>query len=182
MNHYLKDFPEYTPMVNKLRTVYNYFEKNKELPVILVNGKGEYVTDDIADFATAHEEKRPKPQPVKKRPLKREPDIEIAKVVNNLPVYPGGAEKFNNFLEEVGKEMAAYLEEDQTTSYVLIEFIIDNEGKPVWAQVTKGGNDALNEKLEARFENMPQWKPAIRLEKNVAVKLKQTVIVEKRSS
>lgn len=182
LNRYLKDFPEYTPMVNKLRTVYNYFEKKKELPVILVNGKGEYITDDIADFANAHEEKKPKPAPVKKRPLKHEPDIEIAKVVNNLPVYPGGAEKFNSFLEEVSKEMAAYLEEDQTTSYVLIEFIIDKEGRPVWAQVTKGGNDALNEKLEEKFEKMPQWKPAIRLEKNVAVKLKQTVIVEKRSS
>ena len=182
LNRYLKDFPEYTPMVNKLRTVYNYFEKNKELPVIVVNGKGEYVTDDISDFATAHEEKKPKPAPVRKRPLKREPDIEIAKVVNNLPVYPGGSEKFAAFLDEVSKEMVPYLEEDQTTSYILIEYIIDKEGKPIWAQVTKGGNDVLNEKLEQRFEKMPDWKPAIRLEQNVAVKLKQTVIVEKKSS
>lgn len=182
LTRYLKDFPEYTSMVSKLRTVYNYFEKNKELPVILVNGKGEYVTDDIADFSTSHEEKRPKPAPVKKRPLKREPDIEIAKVVNNLPVYPGGSHKFAAFLEDVSKEMAVYLEEDQTTSYILIEYIIDQEGKPVWAQVSKGGNDVLNEKLEERFEKMPHWQPAIRLEKNVAVKLKQTVIVEKKSS
>lgn len=184
LTRYLKDFPEYTPMVNRLRTVYNYFEKNKSLPVIVVNGKGEYVLDDIADFANAHEEKKPaKPAPpARKRTPKHEPDIEITKVVNNLPVYPGGSEKFSAFLEDVSKEMSAYLDEDQTTSYVLIEFIIDKDGKPVWAQVTKGGNDVLNEKLEEKFEKMPNWKPAIRLEKNVAVKLKQTVIVEKKSS
>jgi murein L,D-transpeptidase YafK len=184
LTRYLKDFPEYTPMVNRLRTVYNYFEKNKSLPVIVVNGKGEYVLDDIADFANAHEEKKlAKPAPVaRKRTPKHEPDIEIAKVVNNLPVYPGGSEKFSAFLEDVSKEMSVYLEEEQTTSYVLIEFIIDKDGKPVWAQVTRGGNDVLNEKLEEKFEKMPNWKPAIRLEKNVAVKLKQTVIVEKKSS
>lgn len=182
LGRYLKDFPEYTSMVNRLRTVYNYFEKNKELPVIIVNGKGEYVTDDIADFAMAHEEKKPKPRPVIKRPLKREPDIEIAKVVNNLPVYPGGSEKFATFLQDVSKEMVTYLDEDQTTAYVLIEFIIDKEGKPIWAQVSKGGNDVLNQKLEEKFEKMPNWTPAIRLEKNVAVKLKQTVIVEKKAS
>ena len=76
--------------------------------------------------------------------------------------------------------MAAYLEEDQTTSYVLMEFIIDKEGKPIWAEVSKGGNNLMNEKLEEKFEKMPDWKPAIRLEQPVAVKLKQTIIVEKK--
>lgn len=183
LTRYLKDFPEYSSMVNNLRNVYYFFEKNKEVPMILVNGKGEYVTDDIADAAVqAHPaEKKVKATP-KPRPLKREPDIDIAKVVNHLPVYPGGSEKFSAFIDDVSKEMTAYLEEDQTTSYVLIEFIIDKNGKPVWAQVAKGGNDVLNEKLEEKFEKMPDWKPAIRLEQNVAVKLKQTIIVEKKAS
>jgi len=181
LNKYLKDFPEYAPMANNLRNVYYFFEKNKELPVILVDGKGNYVTDDFAYTTNNHEEKKVKPV-VKPRPLKHEPDIEIAKVVNHLPVYPGGSEKFSAFIDNLGNEMAAYLDEDQTTSYVLIEFIIDKDGKPVWAQVTKGGNNVLNEKLEEKFEKMPNWTPAIRLEKNVAVKLKQTIIVEKKAS
>jgi murein L,D-transpeptidase YafK len=181
LNRYLKDFPEYQPMVSNLRNVYYYFEKNKELPVILVNGKGEYVTDDFADAAKMHDEKRIRPV-MKPRALKREPDIEIAKVVNHLPVYPGGSDKFSAFIDEVSKEMSAYLEEDQTTSYVLIEFIIDKDGKPVWAQVARGGNNVMNEKMEEKFEKMPHWTPAIRLEKNVAVKLKQTIIVEKKAS
>ncbi|HYF30132.1 MAG TPA: L,D-transpeptidase family protein [Chitinophagaceae bacterium] len=175
---YLKDFPEYASMVGNLRNVYNYFEKHKEVPLILVNKKGEYVTEEVV--LSTPEEKKLK-QPVKKRIPKKVPDIEIAKVVNTLPVYPGGSEKFSQFLSEVSTEMAAYLEEDQTTSYVLIEFIIDENGKPIWAQVSKGGNDVLNEKLEEMFERMPDWKPAVRLEKNVAVKLKQTVVVEKKA-
>ena len=181
LTRYLKDFPEYTNMVSSMRSVYSYFDRHKEIPLIMVNGKGDYVTDDIPLIAAGGmEEKRIRP-PAKKRPLKREPELEIAKVVNSLPVYPGGSEKFNDFLNGLGHEMAAYLEDDQTTSYVLVEFIIDKEGKPVWAQVSKGGNDVMNEKLEEKFEKMPQWKPAIRLENNVAVKLKQTIVVEKKA-
>ena len=150
--------------------------------MILVNGKGEYVTDDIADAAAQMNPEKKIKAPAKPRPLKREPDIEIAKVVNHLPVFPGGSEKFSAFIDEVSKDMAAYLEEDQTTTYVLIEFIIDKNGKAVWAQVSKGGNNVLNEKLEEKFEKMPDWKAAIRLEQNVAVKLKQTIIVEKKAS
>ncbi|HYE54940.1 MAG TPA: L,D-transpeptidase family protein [Chitinophagaceae bacterium] len=177
LNKYLKDFPEYAPMVSNMKNVYNHFEKTKELPVIMVNSRGEYVTTSMP--VENPEEKKVKPAP-KKRIPKKEPEMEIAKVVNTLPVYPGGSDKFNEFLQVVSKEMSAYLEEGQTTVYVLIEFIIDKEGKPIWAQVVRGGNDELNEKLEEKFEKMPNWTPAIRLEQNVAVKLKQTVVIEKK--
>ena len=60
----------------------------------------------------------------------------------------------------------------------MVEYIIDKEGKPVYAHVAKGGNDDLNETLEKKFENMPQWKPAIRQEQPVAMRLRQTVVVE----
>lgn len=177
LTKYLKDFPEYSPMVNNLRNVYYYFEKHKEVPVIIVNSKGAYITEEVA--IPSDDPKRPKP-PVKKRALKKMPDVDIAQVVNHLPVYPGGSEEFNSFLKQVSAEMVAYLDDEQTTSYVLIEYIIDKTGKPIWAQVSKGGNDVLNEKLEEKFEKMPDWKPAIRLEQPVAVKLKQTIIVEKK--
>lgn len=179
LNKYLKDFPEYSPMVNNLKNVYFYFEKHKEVPVIAVNSKGAYVTEEVAAPSFTSEVKKPKEAP-KKRDPKKMPEIDIAQVVNHLPVYPGGSEQFNVFLKNVSQEMAAYLDEDQTTAYVLIEYIIDKQGKPIWAEVSKGGNNVLNEKLEEKFEKMPDWKPAIRLEQPVAVKLKQTIIVEKR--
>ena len=57
--------------------------------------------------------------------------------------------------------------------------VINKEGKVIYANVLKGGNDDLNDKLIEAFENMPQWTPAVKHEQTVAVKLKQTVFVEK---
>ena len=100
-------------------------------------------------------------------------------MVNKLPVFPGGNEGFQQFLDETSKEMAKYLEEDQQKTYVMIEFIIDKEGKPAYAKVLKGGNEEINDRLQEKFEKMPVWTPAVRLEQNVAIKLKQTIIIEK---
>ena len=67
--------------------------------------------------------------------------------------------------------------EGQTKTFVMIEYIIDDEGKPVYAKVIRGGNDEINEKMENAFLKMPVWTPANRLGKNVAIKLKQTIMI-----
>jgi len=74
--------------------------------------------------------------------------------------------------------MAPYLEEGQTKTYILVEFIIDKEGNPSHAKVIRGGNEELNEKIVEKFNAMPQWTPAIRLEKNTAIRLKQNITVQ----
>jgi murein L,D-transpeptidase YafK len=179
LNKYLKDFPEYAAMTNSLRQVYGYFEKTKEIPVILINKKGEYVVNGV--FNEPENVKAVKP--LRLRPPKASyPEDDLARVVNKLPVYPGGPEAFVEFINTASRDLSQYLEEDQHKAYILIEYIIDSSGKPVWAKVVKGGNEELNEKLEERFEKMPTWQPAIRQEKNVGIKLKQTIVVEKESS
>ena len=75
--------------------------------------------------------------------------------------------------------MTNYLGENQPKTYIMVEFIIDKDGKPANAKVIKGGNEELNEKLEEKFEKMPTWAPAVRMEKNVAVRLKQSLYIEK---
>jgi hypothetical protein len=60
-------------------------------------------------------------------------------------------------------------------TFVMVEFIIDKDGKTAYAKVIKGGNDELNDKIQEKFESMPIWKPATRGEKNVAIKLKQSL-------
>jgi murein L,D-transpeptidase YafK len=176
---YLKDFPEYTGMANSLKQLYYYFEKTKEIPVVMVNKKGEYIVNG-ALTAEAREEKPIRPVHVRV-PKAAYPDEDLAKVVNKLPVFPGGPQRFADFLNTTSKELSEYLGDDQEKTYVLIEYVIDSTGKPVWAKVVRGGNDELNEKLEERFEKMPQWQPAIRLEKNVGIKLKQTIVIERSS-
>ncbi|MEP7258321.1 MAG: L,D-transpeptidase family protein [Flavitalea sp.] len=172
---YLKEFPEYKPMAEQLKHAYQYFEKTKELPLIMVNDKGEYVVDNVIP------QDEPEEKPVIKRvarPVKYFNEEELSKVVDKLPVYPGGNSGFQAFLDVVSKEMSPLLEAQQKRTYVMIEFIIDKEGKPAYAKVIKGGNEEMNDKLQEKFENMPVWTPATRLEKAVAVKLKQSIVVE----
>ncbi|HYJ37088.1 MAG TPA: L,D-transpeptidase family protein [Chitinophagaceae bacterium] len=176
LNRYLKDFPEYTPMVHSLKQVYNYFERTREVPLILINKKGEYLIN--GQVPELKEDNQVKSTP--SRPTKPGyPEDDLAKVVHKLPVFPGGSAAFNEFLKATGNELTQYLEGDLEKAYVLIEYVIDSTGKSVWARVIKGGNDELNIKLEEKFENMPQWQPAIRHEKNVGIKLKQTVVIER---
>ena len=47
----------------------------------------------------------------------------------------------------------------------MVDFVIDKNGKPSYAKVIKGGNDELNDKIQQKFENMPDVEPAVRLRK-----------------
>jgi len=176
LKKYLTNFTEYTRFENTLRSVYLYFEKKKRLPLVLVNKKGEYVLDSVA---IANMDAKPK----RKTNSVATPQVpfdesELSTAVNKLPVFPGGSSAFQDFLNKTEKEMAPYLEEGQTKTYVLVEFIIDKEGNPSHAKVIRGGNEELNEKLVEKFNAMPQWTPAIRLEKNTAIRLKQNITVQ----
>jgi len=179
LNKFLKDFPEYTGLTDEMKKAYQYFDKTKQLPVVLINKKGGYVVEaelplDGNKNGVGGRKKEP-------RAMKNFNEDEIAKVVDKLPEYPGGNEGFQVFLDEVSKEMTNYLGEDQPKAYVMVEFIIDKEGRPANVKVIKGGNEDLNEKLEEKFEKMPVWSPAVRMDKNVAVRLKQSIFIERTS-
>ncbi|NII29113.1 L,D-transpeptidase family protein [Pseudoflavitalea sp. X16] len=175
LDKYMKDFPEYAPMADELKHAYLYFEKTKKLPVIMVSKKGDYVVEGAIPVTPdkAKVVKKRDPRPAK------EFTGEIAAVVNKLPVFPGGNTGFQAFIDKLSHEMAQYLEEDQKKAYVMVEFVIDKEGKPGYTKVIKGGNDELNDKLIDAFDKMPNWTPAVRLEQHVAVKLKQSLFIER---
>ena len=143
----------------------------------MITQKGDYVVEGVIPPDPPKDVKTVRKRPA--RPVKHFNEAELATVVDKLPVYPGGNEGFQLFLDQVGKEMTQYLDEGQQKTYVMIEFIIDKEGKPAYAKVLKGGNEELNDRLEEKFENMAVWVPAVRTEKNVAIRLKQTIIIEK---
>lgn len=175
LTRYMRDFPEYTAMADELKHAYEYFEKTRELPVIMVNKKGGYIVDGIIPA----KEERVAPKKSIRRPAKVYNEADIAKVVDKLPVYPGGNNAFQSFIDGTSKDMIKYLEEEQPKTYVMIEFVLNKEGKTIYARVVKGGNDNLNNHLEELFENMPAWAPAIRSEQPVFIKLKQSIFIEK---
>ena len=181
LEKYLRDFSEYGTMAADLKNVYYYFEKTHQLPVIMISQKGEYLVDDeVKDIAKLAMQGKSVGKIVvkKKRVVTAIDESEIPNSVNKLPVYPGGNLAFQEFLKKTSDDMVQYLNEDQRTAYVQVEYTIDKEGNPINPKIIKGGNDELNEHLLDAFEKMPKWSPAIRLEKPVPMKLKQTVVVE----
>src|ERR1700730_18652909 len=102
LNKYLQTFSEYTPFAKSMRSAFYYFEKYREVPFVLVNGKGEYVTEEVspteAEVKVANVEPvaQPKRKTISTRPERPVPirDEDLAKVVDKLPLYPGGNDAF----------------------------------------------------------------------------------------
>jgi len=185
LNKYLQTFAEYLPFAKSMRNAFYYFEKYREVPFVMVNGKGEYVTEEVAPeaeikLANVEPVKAEKKAPARAQRAQRVNPVkedDLAKVVDKLPLYPGGNEAFQEFLNRLSKDGLKDLDQGQTKTFVMVEYIIDAEGKPVYAKVTRGGNENMNEKIEDAFLAMPRWAPASRLGKNVAIRLKQTIMV-----
>ena len=189
LNKYLQTFSEYTPFAKSMRSAFYYFEKYRDVPFVMVNGKGEYVTEEVAPTEAAVKVANveavvtaaPKKKPVLVRTERVNPvkEDDLAKAVDKLPVYPGGNEAFQEFLNRLSKESIKDLDEGQTKAFVMVEYVIDSTGKSVYAKVTRGGNDGMNEKIEDAFLGMPKWAPANRTGANVPIRLKQTVMIER---
>ncbi|HTL07157.1 MAG TPA: L,D-transpeptidase family protein [Chitinophagaceae bacterium] len=178
LSKYIHDFPEYRGMAEKMKQVFFYFEKHKNLPVIMVNDQGEYVFGD--DVKIANEEVKVEVKTVKRKeatPVKFDMS-ELENSVNKLPVFQGGAEAFQKFLDNLSKDLVKLLPEDQKKTFITVEYIVNKEGKTILPKVLRGATNEMNNLIIERFEAMPLWSPAIRLEKPIAIRLKQTIYVE----
>ena len=186
LNKYLQTFSEYTPFAKSMRSAFFYFEKYREVPFVLVNGKGEYVTEDVAPMEVQVKVPNLEPVPVatvKKKPVHVRPERvnpvpeeDLATSVDKLPEYPGGNSAFQVFLNKLSKESIKDIA-GQTKAFIMVEYIIDSTGKTAYARAIRGGNDVMDEKIEEAFLAMPQWAPATHLGNHVAMRLKQTVMV-----
>ncbi|HVY74554.1 MAG TPA: L,D-transpeptidase family protein, partial [Puia sp.] len=180
LNRFLFQFNEYAGFERSMRNAFYYFEKNREIPPVIVNEKGEYVIDDVAPPEPAESKNPVAATEVKKadRPDQPIPDEELAKSVDKLPLYPGGNEAFKQFIDKLSADMIAELDPGQRKAFVLMEYIIDENGKTIYAHALSGGNEHMNDKISKAFTDMAPWMPATRQGKNVPIKLKQTIMVE----
>jgi len=177
---YQKDFPEYRKMAEKLKQVYYYFEKHKALPVIMVDEKGQYVFGEDVNLANEEKPEAKAASLVKRKeatPVKFD-ETELVNSVNKLPVFPGGAEAFQQFLDGLSKQLVTMLPTDQKKTFITVEYVVTKEGKTILPRVLRGATNEMNNLIIEKFEALPSWSPAIRLEKPIAIRLKQTIYVE----
>lgn len=186
LTKFLKDYPEYQALTDNMKSAFNFFDSNKQIPLVMVGKKGEYLiqsnsirTKESGERGTTDLSIQ-EPTDDHKDPIRKIiPEDELAKIVDLLPEFMGGPEEYQKWLLKINKETASYLPTSITHSNIMLEYIIDKDGSLANAQVIRGGHEIVNKKIEEAFMNMPSWKPAIRLGMNVPVKMKQTIVLIK---
>jgi murein L,D-transpeptidase YafK len=173
LENFTKDDAALKKFATRLEDAFDYFEKYKQLPVILINDEGEYTVNAAPGKKTAE----PK---VKRPPAKhRTRNITgLVEAVHAWPEFPGGGEAFMKYLDKLGNDMVQFLPEDITKAYVQVEFIVDKDGTPTNFKVIRGmSDDDFNDELINQLEKMPEWKPAMLHDKPVPKKMVQTITV-----
>jgi murein L,D-transpeptidase YafK len=179
LNNLSKDDPALKKFAARLEDAFDYFDKFRQLPVIIINDNGEYAVNGAS--AARIKEKDVKDVVIKRALVQhRERKItDIPESVHQWPQFPGGGEAFMKYLEGLGKDMVAYLPIGTKKAYVQVEFIIDKDGVPTNFKVVRGSKDEdFIDELINRMEKMPGWQPALLNDKPVAKKMVQTVAIE----
>ena len=175
-----KDDPALKKFADRMEDAFDYFDKYKQLPIVMIGEKGQYIINEVPP-------RKPKVVIENKAPVKKPPMQHRTREVGTLvdavhqwPQFPGGADAFMSYLEKVGAEMVSFLPKGVKKAYVQVEFIIDKDGVPVNFKVLKSvkDSDELNDELIDRLEKMGTWKPALLHDKPVAKKMIQTVTIE----
>jgi murein L,D-transpeptidase YafK len=177
LDNLTKDDPVLKKFSERLEEAFDYFDKFRQLPVVMISDKGEYVINGALP-RNAGDDKVVKV----KRPPTQHRVREVGTMpasVHQWPKYPGGADAFMKYLDALGKDMVAFLPTGTRKSFVQVEFIVDKDGVPTNFKVLKGSNDEdFNDELIKRLENMGTWQPAILNDKPVPKKMIQTITVE----
>lgn len=171
-----KDDAELKKFEERMEDAYSYFEKYKQLPVVMIGEKGEYIINEAPGKSKGATEK------VAKKPAMQHKTRNVgvlADAVHQWPEYPGGGNEFMKYLDQLGKDMVEFLPEGIKKTYVQVEFVVDKDGVPVNFKILKGPKDGedFTDELIVRLEKMGTWKPALLHDKPVAKKMVQTVTV-----
>ncbi len=161
-----------------MEDAFDYFEKHKQLPVVMIGEKGDYIINDVPPRKSRAdmEEKTVKRPPVQHRTRNIS---SLAEAVHQWPKYPGGGDAFMNYLAKLGEELSSSLPDGIKKAYIQVEFIVDKDGVPVNFKILRGVKDGqdLHDELISRMENMGTWQPALLHDKPVAKKMVQTVTI-----
>jgi murein L,D-transpeptidase YafK len=168
----------YAPYIKSLQSVFYHFEKEKELPAILINGKGEYVIQDVTIPAMVSKSTDVLAKKLFMHNQRNYENQVVENAVSQYPVFQGGNEAYSKFVKNISSELGNYLDEKQKKAYVYTEFIVNTDGTISNVEIKKGGNESVNDLLINRLENTKNWIPAVKDGKEVPYKMTQTFFIE----
>lgn len=180
LNQTFKDDTVLKKFASNLEDAFNYFEKHRQIPIVMISETGDYIINE-PPAKTTWKEALPAATPKKIVQHRERTLSELPDHVTQWPKYPGGGEAFLKYLEKLNKEMRDQLPKGVRKAFVQMEFVIDKDGTPVNFKILKGGlTEEFNDELITRLENsMANWQPAMIHEKPVAKKMVQTIPIEK---
>lgn len=192
LNELCKDDPILKSFSEKLADAYYYFQRTKQLPVVMITDDGSYYVNEAgsgwgdkpAAQATAISKKEITQPALKVLPSSRSRTVvKIVEVVDQWPQYSGGSTALNKFLEDVARSLQASLPVGFVKTNVSIEFIVDRDGIPVNFKILRGLVDypAVQTALIEKLETMPAWKPAQLNNLPVAKKITQLITLQTTS-
>lgn len=99
---------------------------------------------------------------------------EVYKVVEQMPVFPGGVNALTQYFERIPCPKEAM--ENGITGTVFVQFIIDTSGNVTQPSVlSTSGSTVLDNAALAYLRSMPKWQPGMIRGKSVMVQLVQPV-------
>ncbi len=103
----------------------------------------------------SNDEEKPLPPPVV---VEEEETEEIFTIVEDPCEFPGGMGKLNKYLRD-NIEYPEIAQENGIQGRVIVEFVVEKNGKPSQVKVLRGVDPALDKEAIRVVKNMPAWKP-----------------------
>lgn len=114
-------------------------------------------------------------QDQKKKQEPKDDDLgEVFVTVEDMPVFPGGQGKLMEFLAKNVK-YPVVAQQNGIQGRVVVQFIVNKEGKVVKPEVVKGVDPSLDNEAIRVVSSLPTWKPG--MQRGKAVNVKYTVPV-----
>jgi protein TonB len=80
--------------------------------------------------------------------------------VEQVPEFPGGLDKFGNYLSKAIR-YPAVARENGTQGRVIVTFVVERDGSLTDIKVTRGIGSGCDEEAVRVLKNSPKWKPGI---------------------
>ena len=94
-----------------MEDAFDYFEKYKQLPVVMIGDKGQYIINEVPPRRPKNLPPEEKKKYVARAHINREVGT-LADAVHQWPQFPGGANVFMKYLEDLGKNMASFFQQE----------------------------------------------------------------------